>query len=133
MLEIRKNQKLNLYKTFEVTNTIKKYKIITNVVERNGVKGGTISGGNEAVCEYVRYDEGNVNDIVITPDEGYKIVNLTIDGNEIQVIPNSDDTYVLPVGYFNNVKKDNYVCAVDISDEEFDLECPRCGFRWNDE
>ena len=69
-----------------ITNTIKKYKITTEV---NG-NGGTISGENEEVYEEVLYGGDAKKDIEIKPEEGYKISKntrsrvITINGEEIE-------------------------------------------------
>lgn len=74
-----------------VENVIKKYNISTKV---DG-DGGKISGQNDEMFETVTYYGNSKKDIVITPDYGYKISNIKINGNDIQFTPNDDGTYTL--------------------------------------
>ena len=64
-----------------IQNKIKKFKITTDVLEVNGVKGGTITGEDEEPYETVKIHEDNKNQITMTPDSGYTISNITISGS----------------------------------------------------
>ena len=85
-----------------VTNTIKKYKITTEV---NG-NGGIISGQNEDMYEEVAHNGTNLKDIIITPDEGYKISKITVNGQELK-INNSGESYTLDK--FVNITEDKHI------------------------
>ncbi|MBO5476950.1 MAG: MucBP domain-containing protein, partial [Clostridia bacterium] len=74
-----------------VFNELKKYKITTKV---NG-DGGNISGRNEEPYEEVKYKENSVKDIIATPAIGYKVQDITINGEEIKFTENSDGTVTL--------------------------------------
>ena len=85
-----------------ITNSIKKYKITTEVI---GV-GGTISGQEDAVYEEVSYGGESKKEIVIIPEEGYKISSIKINGEEIEFIP-SEEKYVLEK--FVDIKEDKHI------------------------
>ena len=85
-----------------ITNSIKKYNITTEVV---GV-GGTISGQNDTVYEEVSYGGENKKEVVITPEEGYKISSIKINGEEIEFIQSGEE-YVLEK--FVDVREDKHI------------------------
>ena len=85
-----------------ITNSIKKYKITTEVI---GV-GGTISGQNDTVYEEVSYGGENKKEVVITPEEGYKISSIKINGEEIEFIQSGEE-YVLEK--FVDVREDKHI------------------------
>lgn len=74
-----------------IENTIKSYDITTRI-EGNG---GKISGQDETPYEVVTYYGTNKKDIKVTPDYGYKISSITINGDNIEFTPNQDGTYTL--------------------------------------
>ena len=100
---------INEVTELNIKNTFKTFKVTTDVKEINGVKGGNISGEDEEAYEIIPYDENNTKRIVMTPDEGYGIINITINGKEIEYEVNDDGTYTIPVGYFTNVKEDKHI------------------------
>ena len=85
-----------------ITNTIKKYKITTEV---NG-NGGTISGENEEVYEEVLYGGDAKKDIEIKPEEGYKISKITINGEEIEFEEKEGETLKINL---TDVKEDKHI------------------------
>ena len=85
-----------------ITNTIKKYKITTEV---NG-NGGTISGENEEVYEEVLYGGDAKKDIEIIPEEGYKISKITINGEEIEFEEKEGETLKINL---TDVKEDKHI------------------------
>ena len=86
----------------EITNTLKKHKITTEV---NGV-GGTISGQGEDPYEEVNHKGDSVKDIVITPAEGYKIKSITIN-DVLQDLPgNLEQPYTM--SKFTNMTEDKH-------------------------
>ena len=78
-----------------VENEIVKYKITTKV---EGY-GGNISGKDEQPYEEVRYMEDSIKDIIATPSDGYKVQSITINGESIDFVENSDGTVKLDKFY----------------------------------
>lgn len=102
----------------QITNIVKTYSIIASVQGN----GGSLTDGNESVA----YNGNSTKVIKITPDFGYKISKIKINGNETDFIPEEDDTYTLNM--FNNVnenkeilvsfeKKDAVVIAVYVTED----------------
>ena len=79
-----------------VTNNLKKFQVSTDVEEVNGVKGGTISGEDEAPYETVEYGKNSTKEIKIVPDENYKIVKITVNGENYEFTPAEDGSYTMP-------------------------------------
>ena len=80
-----------------VENTIKKLKITTDVEEIDGVKGGTISGEDVMPYEEVEYGDNSKKEIKMTPNTGYKIVNITVNGEVYNYTAEDDGTYTMPL------------------------------------
>ena len=98
-----------------VENEIKKFNITTEV--KNGI-GGTISGEGETPYEQVKYGNANENEIVMTPDSGYKIIQITINGENVKFgTLGEEDTYTIPSGYFENMTEDKHI-VVTYTDAE---------------
>ena len=77
-----------------IENHKKEYNITTDV---NG-EGGTISGqGSTEDNPYEIVEDGkdSVKDIVIKPDDGYKVLEITINGEKIQFVEKKDGSVVL--------------------------------------
>lgn len=91
----------------KIKNESKKFKITTEVEEINGVKGGTISGENQMPYETVNYKEDSTKQIKIIPDDGFKIIGLTINGESQQFKTSVDGTYTLP--QFNQMQEDKRI------------------------
>ena len=90
-----------------VENTRKEYSITTNVKEINGVKGGSITGEDENPYETVKYGDSSINEIVMTPDNGYEIIGITVNGKEYPFKANTDGTYTMPA--FTNVTENKHI------------------------
>ena len=89
-----------------IENNKKEYKITTEV---EGT-GGSISGQGstaENPYEIVKYGEDSTKDIVVTPEEGYKILKITINGEEINFVPEEDGSVILDK--FVNMTSDKHV------------------------
>ena len=89
-----------------VENYKKEYKITTEV---EGT-GGSISGQGstaENPYEIVKYGEDSTKDIVVTPEEGYKILKITVNGEEINFVPEEDGSVTLDK--FTNMTSDKHV------------------------
>ena len=85
-----------------ITNSIKKYKITTEVIGT----GGKISGQNDTVYEEVSYGGESKKEIVIRSEVGYKISSIKINGEEIEFIQSGEE-YVLEK--FVDVKEDKHI------------------------
>ena len=70
---------------------VKQIQVTTKV---EGV-GGTISGQNETPYEEVEYGEDSTKDIIATPEEGYRVSTITVNGEPIEFTPEEDKTVVL--------------------------------------
>ena len=74
-----------------VENYKKQYNIWTYVYGY----GGNISGELQDPYEEVKIHEDSKKDIIITPDDGYEIYSITINGEEISYTPREDGTVIL--------------------------------------
>ena len=90
-----------------VENNLKKFKITTDVLEIDGVKGGTISGEDETPYEEVEYGKDSKKDIIAKPDEGYKVLKITVNDEEIEFTPEEDGSVILDK--FINMTSDKHV------------------------
>ena len=90
-----------------VENSRKEFKITTDVKEIDGVKGGSISGEGMNPYEKVKYGENSTKQIVMTPDENYEIIGITVNGEEWPFEANEDGTYTMP--QFTNMTEDKHV------------------------
>ena len=90
-----------------VENNIKEFEITTNVKEIDGIKGGSISGEDNTPYETVKYQENSTKEIIITPDENYEIIAITINGEEYPFTANPDGTYQMP--QFENMIEDKHI------------------------
>ena len=90
-----------------VENNRKKFEITTDVKEIDGVKGGNISGEDFKPYETVKYGDSNTEEIIMTPDENYEIIGITVNGQEWQFEENTDGTYTMP--QFTNITEDKHI------------------------
>ena len=99
--------------TQEITldNYKKKFNISTYVYGG----GGTISGEQEDPYEQVKIHEDSVKDIVITPDEGYEIYSIEVNGEKIPYTTNEDGTVILDK--FKDMTEDKEVVVTFIPKE----------------
>ena len=105
-VELRENELIGYEKSVngnEITNTLKKHKITTEVKG----DGGSISGELEEVYEEVYHKADSQKDIVIKPAIGYKIDKITINGEEIELPDDVLSENTLPK--FNEVKEDKHI------------------------
>ena len=89
-----------------VENYKKEYKITTEV---EGT-GGSISGQGsteENPYEIVKHGEDSTKEIVITPDAGYKVLKITVNGEEINFVPEEYGSVILDK--FTNMTSDKHV------------------------
>ena len=89
-----------------VENYKKEYKITTEV---EGT-GGSISGQGSTLdnpYEIVKYGGDSTKDIVITPEPGYKVLEITVNGEKIEFTPEEDGSVIL--NKFVNMTSDKHV------------------------
>ena len=101
-LKITSNEETNIIKIYYKKNI---YDITTAV---DGI-GGSISGQGEQPYETVLVKKDSNKDIVITPDKGYVIKDITINGEKIRYSENEDRTVKL--AKFKTVMEDKHVVA----------------------
>ena len=92
-----------------VENNRKEYEITTDVIEIDGIKGGSISGEDKEPYETVKYGDTSTQEIKMTPDSGYEIIKITINGEEVldyELNPD-DGSYILP--QFTNMTEDKHI------------------------
>ena len=95
--------------TINIFNKTKELKIITEVEEVDGTKGGTISGENSDFYEVVKYGNSSTKEIKMIPKTDYRLLKITINGENQKFKVDEDGTYVLPV--INDVKEDIHIIA----------------------
>ena len=89
-----------------VENYKKEYKITTEVEG----SGGSISGQGsteENPYEIVKDGADSTKEIIITPEEGYQILKITVNGEEIDFVPEQDGSVIL--NKFTNMTSDKHV------------------------
>ena len=87
-----------------IENERKEYNITTDICEIDGIKGGTISGEDKSSYEKVKYGDNTTKEIVMVPDEGYEIIKITVNGEEIEFTENEDGSYKLQLTYITEDK-----------------------------
>ena len=88
-----------------VTNNWKKYKITTSAGEH-----GTISGAGETPYEEVEIYSNATKEITITPEEGYRIKKVTINGATVPITLNSDNK-TMTIAKFENMTENKDIKA----------------------
>jgi len=87
----------------EVLNYKKQYRITTEVQG----EGGTVSGHKQSPYETVVHKENSIKDLIITPNTGYIVSNITVNGEDIAYISESDGTVIL--NKFESVTEDKHI------------------------
>ena len=88
-----------------VTNNWKKYKITTSAGEH-----GSISGAGETPYEEVEIYSNATKEITITPEEGYRIKKVTINGATVPITLNSDNK-TMTITKFENMTENKDIKA----------------------
>ena len=88
-----------------VTNNWKKFKITTSAGEH-----GSISGAGENPYEEVEIYSNATKDITITPEEGYRIKKVTINGATVPITLNSDNK-TMTIAKFENMTENKDIKA----------------------
>lgn len=83
----------------EVTNSRKSLKIVTSASGN-----GEISGQYDNVYEFVKFSDDATKNITITPEIGYKIKYIKINGQTIEFTPEEDNSYI--IDKLENIKED---------------------------
>ena len=97
----------------EIENKLKSFKITTEVIKHDEsgtqVVGGNINGSDGTLeVESVTYGGNSTQEIKITPDAGYSVSSIKINGTEFtNYSTNSDGTITLPL--FENVTEDKHI------------------------
>ena len=93
---------------------LKQYKITTKVEipeseleAGRSEKGGTISGEDEQPYETVKHGENSQKPLILTPNAGYKVSSITINGNKVSFTVNPDGTVEL--AKFENMTEDKEI------------------------
>ena len=107
LLKLQPNAGVPEIQELTVENTRKEFKITTDVNEIDNVKGGTISGEDANPYETVKYGDTSKKEIVMTPDENYEIIGITVNGEEYQFEEEPDGTYTMP--QFTNMTEDKHI------------------------
>ena len=81
------------------------YTITTSV---NG-EGGTITGQDLDLLEEVKYGENSTIPIIVTPNDGYKVLAIEVNEEQIQFTPDDDESVTLPL--FQNVTENLNIVA----------------------
>ncbi len=95
-----------------VENKLKKFKITTEIEENSdGERGGSITGtpseNNINFVEKVKYDYDSITPILITPEAGYSVYSVEINGEKVEFRPDTNGVVTLPV--FSKVQEDKHI------------------------
>ena len=82
-------------KIFDITTKVEPHKETDEFGQEKEIPGGTISGETETPYEEVEYGEDNKKDIIATPDEGYEVSKITINGEEVEFTEEDDGSVIL--------------------------------------
>ena len=99
----------------------KQYNITTEVIKHNetykdgtivkNVKGGTITDEGKKSHEYVLKNRNSQNEVIITPNNGYEIVKITINNETLDYKNLLDEKgkVTIPKEFFKNVQEDKHI------------------------
>ena len=95
-----------------VENKLKEFKITTEIEENSdGERGGAITGtpleNNINFVEKVKYDYDSITPILITPEAGYSVYSVEINGEKVEFRPDTNGVVTLPV--FSKVQEDKHI------------------------
>ena len=97
--EIEDSPELAQTQKIEVQNNTKVLNIKTRVQRHQKgndiIKGGTITGEGEQYLEQVEYGKDSTKEIKAVPDTGYKVENITVNGEKIPFKLNDDGSVTL--------------------------------------
>ncbi len=93
--------------SFEITTKVNKHMEVLPDGSETEVKGGTISGEGENPYEVVNYGGETTRDYIVTPDPGYEIVSIKVNGEDIEFTTDSNGATTL--GYIGNIREDKEI------------------------
>lgn len=94
-------------KKFDIKTSVEKHIEVDEFDRILYVAGGAISGEEYAVYENVKYGESSTKEIVIIPDEGYKVGKIKV--NDEPIIYNIEDDGSVILDDFYEVKEDKII------------------------
>ena len=95
-----------------IENSIKQFEITTEAEKIYGAKVGSIYGEGDNYFERVPYDQNNTKEIKITPNEGYEILKVTVNGRKLELDKNNfgeDGSYTIQPETFKNMKENKHI------------------------
>ena len=90
-----------------ILNERKDFKILTEINEIDGIKGGFISGEDIYPYERVRYGDDSIKEIKMIPNENYEIISITVNDEVWPFTPEVDGSYTMPT--FENITEDKHI------------------------
>ena len=94
-------------KSYKITTEVEEYDQTNILGDTEHIRGGNILGEKENPYEIVKHSDNSVKDIIVTPEQGYEVQNLTING-DVQPFTSESDGKVL-LNKFINVTEDKHV------------------------
>ena len=91
--ELAQTQKIEVQNNTKVLNI--KTRVQRHQKGNNIIKGGTITGEGEQYLEQVEYGKNSTKEIKAVPDTGYKVENITVNGEKIPFKLNDDGSVTL--------------------------------------
>ena len=97
-------------KQYNVTTDVKSHDELINEVVTS-IEGGTISGKGLDSYEMINKNGTSQKSIVATPESGYRVKSITVNGVEIDFAEyeTPDKKVTIPVGYFKEITHDKHV------------------------
>ena len=96
-------------KQFKITTDVKEHEETDSEGNEVSVKGGEISGEDEAPYEIVARGETSTKEIVMKPADGYRIKGVTINGEEIEIKDLVKEDKILELPFFENIGEDKHI------------------------
>ena len=99
-------------KQFKITTDVKEHEELSikdDPYSGRMVKGGSITGEDETPYETVLRGDTSKNPIIMTPEKGYRIKSVIINGEQIEIkdLVKQDNSLELP--YFTDVQEDKVI------------------------
>ena len=91
-------------KKFNVKTSVEKHIEVDDLGKVTYVEGGTISGQEQNIYEQIKYGESSTKEIIVIPDEGYKVSKIRVNGEPI--IFDLDEDGKVTLDNFVEVKED---------------------------
>ncbi|MCI8291561.1 MAG: hypothetical protein HFJ25_04885, partial [Clostridia bacterium] len=94
-------------KQVQITTKVQPHEETNEQGETIQVEGGTILGKGQTPYETIDYLENSQKDIIATPDDGYKVSSITVNGVEIEFTQNTDKT--VEIAKFENMTENKEI------------------------